>query len=418
MDDSKNPPEMAIYLSVLRAGNLHVPDTEIDGRWKFVIPKGKADHCRLGPAFKTIEKILEANDGKRVAAPEILDALRAEPVGARDGLIPLILSLYIAARSRQTAVYEDSTFIHGLDGDGMQRLIKEPEHFELQRCAIEGVRLEVFDAIAGVFDLPVRPEPQVLDVVQPLMVFVSSVPEYCRNTKKLSPEAKAFRQALLTARDPAALIFDEIPAAAGIAPNQGKKLGMKIAALVGEIQGSYDALLARLAACITDAFDTTSDVKAFRSELIGRTGAIAKSLAETDLRSFVLRLGDQDLDYRKWLESLANHLAKKSAVRWTDADEDVFDQRLHQLAKRMLRAEAAQADITRKGINGDPERVVRLMLTRPDGTEHGELLHWNAGEDATVKKLEKEIAELIRKNGRAGLGATAKALWAHLENQT
>lgn len=213
-------------------------------------------------------------------------------------------------------------------------------------------------------------------------------------------------------------IFDEIPAAAGIAPNQGKKLGVKIAALVGELQGSYDALLARLAACITDAFETTSDVSDFRSELNGRTSAIAKNLAEADLRSFVLRLGDQELDYRKWLESLANHLAKKSAVRWTDADEDVFDQRLHQLAKRMLRAEAAQADITRKGIDGDPERVVRLMLTRPDGTEHGELLHWNAGEDATVKKLEKEIAELIRKNGRAGLGATAKALWAHLENQT
>lgn len=418
MDETKNPPEMAIYLSVLKAGNLHIADSEIKGRCKFVIPKGKFDTCRLGPAFKLIEKVLEANDGKRVAAPEVLAALRLEPVGARDGLLPLILSLYLAARSRQTAVYEDSTYIHGLDGDGMQRLIKEPEHFELQRCAIEGVRLEVFDAISGVFNLPARTEPQVLDVVQPLMLFVSSIPEYCRNTKKLSTEAKAFRQALLTARDPAALIFEEIPAAAGIAPNEGKKLGVKIAALVGEIQGSYDALMARLAACITDAFDTTSDVTAFRRELIGRTGAIAKSLAETDLRSFVLRLGDEELDYRKWLESLANHLAKKSAVRWNDADEDVFDQRLHHLAKRMLRAEAAQADITRKGIDGDPERVVRLLLTRPDGHEHGELLHWNADEDETVKKLATEISELIQRNGRAGLGAAAKALWSHLENHS
>ena len=418
MDDAKNPPEMAIYLSVLKAGNLHVPDGDNSGRWKFVIPSKNDDACRLAPAFKTVEDLLEANDGKRVKATEILDALRAEPIGARDGLIPLILALYLAAQSRQTAVYEDATFIHGLDGDGMQRLIKEPEHFELQRCAIEGVRLEVFDAIAGVFNLPERPQPQVLDVVQPLMQFVSSVPEYCRNTKKLSSEARAFRLALLTARDPAALIFEDIPAAAGIAPHQGKKLGSKIASLIDEIRGSYDTLLARLAACITDAFDTTSDVTAFRAELNGRTGAIAKSLAETDLRSFVLRLGDQELDYRKWLESLANHLAKKSAIRWNDADEDVFDQRLHHLAKRMLRAEAAQADITRNGIYGDPDRVVRLMLTRPDGSEHGELLHWNADEDATVTKLSIEISELIRKNGRAGLGATVKALWSHLENHS
>ena len=299
IDDSKNPPEMALYLSVLKAGNLHVPDPGSKGRWKFVVPSGKGDTCRLGPAFKAIEDVLDANDGKRVAATEILNALRSEPVGARDGLIPLILALYLAARSRQTAVYEDLTFKHGLDGDGMQRLIKEPEHFELQRCVIQGVRREVFDAIAGVFDLPVRTEPQVLDVVQPLMHFVSSLPEYCRNTKKLSSEARAFRQALLSARDPATLIFQEIPAAAGITPNQGKQLGVKIASLVSEIQGSYDALLARLAACITDAFDTTSNVSAFRSELIGRTSAIAKSLAETDLRSFVLRLGDQELEYRQ-----------------------------------------------------------------------------------------------------------------------
>ena len=36
MDDSKNPPEMAIYLSVLRAGKLHIQN---ETGWKFVIPK-------------------------------------------------------------------------------------------------------------------------------------------------------------------------------------------------------------------------------------------------------------------------------------------------------------------------------------------------------------------------------------------
>src|SRR5690606_13600758 len=108
----KNPPEMAMYLSILKAGNLHVLDEATEGRWKFVIPTGKLDTCRLGPAFSVIEEVLEANDGKRVAAPEVINVLRAAPVGARDGLIPLILSLYLAARSRQTAIYEDSTYIH------------------------------------------------------------------------------------------------------------------------------------------------------------------------------------------------------------------------------------------------------------------------------------------------------------------
>jgi hypothetical protein len=166
-----------------------------------------------------------------------------------------------------------------------------------------------------------------------------------------------------------------------------------------------------------DAFGTTTKIGDFRLELIARTEAVAKNLVESDLKSFVLRLGDKALEHRQWLESLANHLSKKSAARWHDADEEVFNQRLVVFSQRMLRAEAAQGDVARKKVEGAGDRVVRLMLTRPDGDEQGELLHWSADEDARVAELEIQIAELIRKNGRAGLGATAKALWNHLQKQ-
>jgi hypothetical protein len=415
MDDSKNPPEMAIYLSVLKAGNLHVRDGD---RWKFVIPEKKGDDpCNLRPAFNAIAKVLKAHDAQRVKAPVIFNVLRDSPIGARDGLIPLIIALYMAARSNKIALYEDSTYVHGLDGDAIQRLAKEPECFEFQYCAIEGVRLETFQAIARVFGLEAKETPQVLDVVKPLVHFIASVPDYCRNTKKLSPRATALRHALLTARDPVCLIFQDLPKAVGVPPERGKELGNKVAKLVSEIQGSYDALLNRISASITDVFATTSSIGDFRKELSARSKGIAKSLAESDLKSFVLRLGDEALEFRNWLESLANHIGKKSAMRWTDSDEEVFDHRLGVMAKRMLRAEAAQADVTRKGIGNSGGRVVRLLLTRPDGNEHGELLHWGEKEDAKVSELEVQISAMIRKYGRAGLGATATALWNHLQSQ-
>ncbi len=414
MDDDKNPPEMAIYLSVLKAGNLHVQDK--DG-WKFVIPAKKDDHCKLRPAFAAIEKILKAHDAQRVRAPLLFDTLRAEPIGARDGLIPLVIALYLAARSSQTAVYEDSTYLSVVGGDEMQRLAKEPEHFEFQYCAIEGGRIDAYDAIAKVFKVGPKASPEVLDVVKPLMQFIAGLSEYSRNTKKLTKDATAMRGVLMAARDPASLIFRDLPAAIRISPTDGHAIGVKVSKLVLEISGSYDVLLGRLGSSITDAFSTKSSLADFRKELISRSKAIAKNLVESDLKSFVLRLGDEGLEYRKWLESLANHLAKKSAARWTDAEEELFNQRLGVFAQRMLRAEAAQADVTKKGINNGGERVVRLMLTKPGGDEHGELLHWSEDEEEKVDEIEKLISNLIDKNGRAGLSAAAKAIWNNLQKR-
>lgn len=411
MDDSKNPPEMAVYLSILRTGNLHVQDGD---RWKFVIPEKGDDVCNLRPAFRCIEKILTKHDTQRVPVPRLFEALRAAPIGARDGLIPLLLALYIAARRSQTALFEDSTYTPNLDGDTIQRLTKEPEAFELQHCAVDGDRLEIFDAIAGTFALDRKSDPAVLDVVRPLVEFMAALPEYSRQTKNLSKETINARATLLTARDPAQLIFHDLPAALerGNAP-----LASKVTRFVNELNSAYDSLLGRLATAITEAFATKTKIAEFRKELIVRSKAVAPKLVDSDLRSFVLRLGDEALNLRQWLESLANHLARKSASRWSDHDEEVFNQRLTALAQRMLRAEAAQGDVARHKAEGAGDRVVRLMLTRPDGQEHGELLHWSAEEESTVDQLEKQILALIQKHGRAGLGATAKALWATLQTQ-
>jgi predicted DNA-binding protein (UPF0251 family) len=412
MDDSKNPPEMAIYLSVLRSGNLHVAGQ--GGIWKFRFPTKGGDRCRLLPAFQTIEKILKKHDAQRVKVPVLFEALREKPIGARDGLIPLILALYIAARRSQTAIFEDSTYTPNLDGETVQRLTKEPEAFELQRCAIEGDRMDAFDAIAKVFKIQKTDTPEVLDVVRPLMEFVANLPEYSRNTKHLSKKAVKIRAILLEARDPAQLIFRDLPKAL----QEGKApLAKKVAHVVGELSNSYDALLGRLSASITEAFGTSTNIMDFRKELTARSKAIARRLVEVDLKSFVLRIGDDGLEHRQWLESLANHLSKKSAARWSDLDEEVFNQRLVALTQRMLRAEAAQGDVTKKKAEDTGDRVVRLMLTKPDGHEQGQLLHWSLDEDAKVQQLEKEVQTLIRKHGRAGLSATAKALWAHLEDQ-
>lgn len=413
LDDSKNPPEMAIYISVLLAGGVHHED---DNGWKITFPSEALDKCRLRPALFTIERLLKNSASQRIPVSQIFDELRKEPIGARDGVLPILLAIYLGACWHQTAAYEDGTYRYRLGGEEFQRLIKEPECFELQHCAIEGVRLDVFNALSKVLGLEKRTNPEILDVVRPLVKFIGEAPEYCRNTSKLSREALALRKSLLEARDPASLIFTEIPAAIGINPSDHMALAAKLPKLIVEIQISYDGLLERLAQAITDSFETASPIGEFRSELTDRCGAISEKLADTGLKSFVLRLGDDKLEHRNWLESLANHLSRRSATRWRDSDEEEFYQRMGNLTKRMLRAEAANSDLTRQASSKNAERVVWLALTKPNGIECTQLLHWAKSEDKKVVEIERQINELIRSQGRVGLSAVARALWSQIKN--
>lgn len=413
LDDSKNPPEIAIYISVLLAGGVHSQDKN---GWGIKIPDEKMDKCRLRPALFTIERLLKNNESHRMSVSQIFDELRKEPIGARDGILPILLAIYLGARWHQTAAYEDGTYKHRLGGEEFQRLIKEPECFELQRCAIEGVRLDVFHALSKVLGLEERANPEILDVVRPLVKFIVEAPEYCRNTLKLSREALALRKCLLEARDPASLVFTEIPLAVGLASSDHEALAAKLPKLIVEIQISYDRLLERLALAITDSFETISPIREFRTELTYRCRAISGKLADTELKSFVLRLGDDKLEYRNWLESLANHLSRRSATRWHDNDEEVFHQRMGILVKRMLRAEAANSDIIRHPSPENSERVVWLALTKPNGIECTQLLHWTKSEENKVLEIERQIKALIHSHGRVGLSAVARALWSKIEN--
>jgi hypothetical protein len=81
----------------------------------------------------------------------------------------------------------------------------------------------------------------------------------------------------------------------------------------------------------------------------------------------------------------------------------------------MLRAEAAQGGIGHKLADGGGKRAVRLLLTKPDGNEQGEIFHWSEDEQGMVDELTTKIEHLLKEHGRAALGAAAKAIWNHLE---
>jgi len=420
LDQSKRPPETALYLSILKKGGVH---QETVSGWKFGLPKNPDDHCKLLPALHRITDMLR-NPGADllIPVPSIFEGLSKIPFGIREGLQPFILAIYLATHHQRVALYEDGTYLPEVGGDVFLRLMKEPQFFQLQYCELDGVRADVFTKLLRLLEIDPRDasKSDLIDLVRPLTVFISrEVPEYSRKTNLLPASAVALRRALLEARDPVKLVFTMIPQACGLPPigEAGLKapedLAARIRTALHEIRTAYPSLIARLGEAICGAFDVQNGLAQGRTIIAGRAAQLAPVVTEPVLKAFVVRLADKALGDRAWVESIANLLARKSAERWIDNDETEFHHQLGTAAGRFKRTELASIGTTKR-LNG---HALRIAITKSDGREVGDLVHWDGMDENRIDSVEAQIQQILSEHGRSGLAAAMRAIWTQLDRE-
>ena len=417
MDDSKRPPEMALYLSILKYGGLHL---ETENGWSFQLPSVKRDYCKLLPALHQITKLLQQQGPDAlVAVPHVFQGLSQVPFGIREGLQPFILALYLATHHQRVALYEDGTYLPEVGGDVFLRLMKQPQFFHIQYCELDGLRADVFTKLLRLLKIDPRDatNTDLLDLVRPLTVFISrEIPEYSRKTNTLPAAAVGVRRALLDARDPVKLVFTMIPEACGLAPigkggiKTPDELAARLRTALHDIRTAYPTLISRLGNSICAVFDVEIGTAAGRGLIAGRAAQLSAVVTEPSLKAFAVRLADNALSDRSWIESIANLLARKSSERWIDNDETEFHHQLEIAAGRFKRTELALIGTTKR-LNG---HACRIALTKSDGSEVGDLVNWEGMDENRIRPVEGEIQQILSKHGRHGLAAALRAIWTQL----
>ena len=315
-----------MYRSLLEGHGLH---RRRAAAWGFGAPKPA-----LKPLWNEIDSFLSDTEPGRRPLAELYDRLRRPPFGIKDGPLPVIVVAALLARDDEVAVYERGSFMPAWTPSHAERLLRSPDGFEIRRCRIDGLRQSVFTRLAEMLRLSTERKPALLDVVRGLVRFVASLTPYARRTLRISERARDIREALVRAREPAQLVFDELPAACGCPPFGLNQAGA--AQRVDEFVETLEAGLRRDPACLrrTDraslhgvgrppesAPDTPADLAA---ELRRRARHLEDIAVEPLLKSFVLRASDEALAPDDLIISLLTQLASKPPHEWSDADEDHF----------------------------------------------------------------------------------------------
>jgi hypothetical protein len=115
--------------------------------------------------------------------------------------------------------FNDESYIPNLSEENLELIAKYPEKYSIKTFDIEGVKLDIFNSYRTFLNQSTEQKfdnNSFIETIKPFIVFYKQLPEYTKNTKRLSPSALKIRQAISNSKDPEETFFEAFPNALGI----------------------------------------------------------------------------------------------------------------------------------------------------------------------------------------------------------
>jgi len=388
-----NPPELAILRALLV--NHGVYRERAEGVWKLGAPSTRDEGYRA--CWKAIE--IHVFGSKVCPRPvvEIFDALAQAPYGARRGITQILFFAVLLHHRDCLALYEEGIFVRDWTPDRIEMLFKRPDRFSVRYLDIAGSRRWLVDAIRRRVSVIAKhvqgagkeDGDRFGETLKSLYRWLHSLPNYARSTFKLSDLAQKLRQALLTAKAPEKLFFEDLPAIFGIRPDSlpagdtrgtredeenGTRLVTQLESALSEIDGAYERLLERIQQAIISRLELPKDVARARIELADLKSELCPILSDAKAKVFLTRASDKEQALREWTESIAAGLEGKPPAFWIDAQEEDFSNAVARIAQQVRDARSLGTALARTGPQSNWERYQRVLVDSAGQTVLEEVL--------------------------------------------
>ncbi len=387
-----SPPQLPIYLSTLQKTGLH---REVEGKWELYAPG------RESTWFDSWSYLESKTKETYCPVSDLWSGLSLPPYGVRRGLLPLLTVAYMYVNRNRVSIMENDAFVPELSTAVIERLLRNPEQYKIRLSEISGnnkafIEIMVQQGALSEFD----GTTDLLSLVRPLIAFANRLPEYTRNTKLLSEKTIKLRQALLTAKEPAELLFYSLPSAVGfesidtINRSSLPEIVTQIVDSIRELADCYPKLLSQIQAIIFETFgyyDTPTD--AALDKVRKRATIIQNLIRDLDFKAVVWRM-TQDTETDKWLDSVASVIMKKTPKNWFDRTLDEFKIEIalserkfvhYETIASLYKSESSDIEPVRIGIttlDTDFETVISLSEIEHEQTRgivHSVINQFNSG---------------------------------------
>ena len=418
----KFPPEKAIYRSVLQKEKIHIKQGK-----QWVLAKPPIGSSLL-PSWERIEEFFASTDNEAKAFSEINAELIAPPYGIKAGLLPILwLSVYLV-NEHELALYEERKYIPGFSQEIVERFVKRPDLFSIQRFKIDGLNASIFKEYCKVVSGGAKPKT-ILDVAKPLASFMGALPEYTLKTKNgLSAEALAVRAAFNISKSPERLIFEGLPKALGFKDiaNDTKSLegfSKKLHDILFELKWAHENLVQDMKRRFAETIGLDPEItpEKLREQSCGRCNGLENyTLDAQGVRGLLVRIFREESNDELWFENILMFLGSKPSKKWTDSDHDEAGYKLTQLGRRLTDLFKLAAEERRFAEKTDGDFDVYLLKSLKKGSDFiDEIVTVDKAREKHSKAIKESLEDVLNqsKDPELQLIALAQVVDDFLQNK-
>lgn len=366
----KNPPEKAIYLSVIQKAGLH----------KFTKGVGqvtKPKKLNFEPSWNALEKRLKK--GNVETLDELISLMQEAPYGLNELASKFYIFLFLITHENNINFFRDNTYQFDFDIHEIMFMWKNTKKYTLQWYELTKDQEELFGEYLQLFtnyvDLGFSKQG-IKAVSHSLYEKYNHLPAYCRQTLSISEGAQKLRSAISSSKEPNETFFVEFPKALGyedVNTNNIKQYIEDYRKAFNEIVFSYKNVILDLDKYIAKSFNLLDPHYPYNNQLSELFEKFANVVDSSDSTKYY-RVFTSSYGLVEFINDLAFILMEKKVSNFFDHDVDSFKRKIDKLSQEILSkvdivdliqnqaVEAKKLKITT--LNGSIERVVSVEKSK------------------------------------------------------
>lgn len=372
-DNERFPPEKTIYLTLLAQNGL--AETQLTEQAnagdndKLPTQSEVVAESSFRPLWDECIRFVDSAKQSRRSVIELNDKLSARPFKLKQGVIEFWVPTFLFLKRDDFALFEDGTYVPDLTADILELVMKDPKRYTLKTFGVDGLRLNLFNGYRHLFQQNTElrfSNQSFIETIKPLLTFHRSLPEYAKNTKRLSREALAVRLAIEKSQEPEKTFFDDLPMALGYSskelqtsPDQFEAFIGRLQETIREVRTAYDGLVTRFEDfLLTEYVGKIVGFAEYQDRLQSRFNHLREELLTPAQKTFIGRLYSQLDDRTAWLNSLSQAVVGKALNNLADADEA----KLYDRFRRLMLELDNLTSLTDENIDEGSEDVFSLQI--------------------------------------------------------
>lgn len=410
------PPEKSIYLTLLKNTGIH---HDKEGFWQLDKPANKS----FIALWKAGEDFLTSTKQKERNLQDFINILSVRPFKLKKGFIDFWLPLFLLIKNDEFALYESDIFIQDLSIDVLDLVNKKPHFFTIKAFDVSGIKLQLFNRYRILLNQSENNKPNsqtFIETIKPFVTFYRQLPDYSKQTNRLSKQAIALRQIITRAKDPEKTFFEDFPTAFGYSiddlhksPKLADSFIIRLQDCIKELRTAYDELVNRFENYLAkEVIGVNQSFPEYRNKMRKRFKNIRAHLLLPHQKPFITRLQSELDDRKAWLASIAQACINKPLTAITDEDELVLFDKLKDIVYELDNL----CDISASSVNTAEEEVVKLEITSLVKGLNKSLLRISTSQTKEVEKKQQEIKKLLFKDKKINIAILTKLLQELLSN--